>query len=209
MKFSKGLFTLCIFGLLALPLMGVASAQNLLSNPGFETGDTTGWVVNGASAVSTVTVVSPENGPSFGGTHHAFMDNFSEAAIGLNIKSSTAAASATAGAAYYFVDLNLVQADAGGVLFVQVFAEQAGGGVIGGSGLLGPFFPALNTWIIISGSFTAPAATDFLTIQIEANTAPQVGSITRVKVDNAYLSQVGPPVATEDMSMGSIKALFR
>ena len=207
MKFSKSLFALCIFGLLALPLMGVASAQNLLVNGDFETGDLTGWQVFGA----TVTVDSPDNGPSLPGTHNAFLENFAEAA-NLTLKQSTAAGSAGPGTVYYAFDAKFVQAEAGGVVHVECFAEQTNVGVIGGTGIITIAVPS-GDWLVdepnYSGTFVAPANTDFLTFQISAVTGAIVGSICRVKVDNAHLAQAGPPVATEDMSMGSIKALFR
>ena len=114
----------CVGLLLAVTVTG-ASAANLVTNPGFETGDLTGWQVFGLSGLSSVTVQSPDNGPSAPGTHNAFMDNRAEA-LGLTLKQSTAPGSATAGMVYYSFDLKLGQAANGGVFFVQVFAEQAG-----------------------------------------------------------------------------------
>lgn len=193
--------------LLALPLMGVASAQNILVNPDFETGDLTGWVSAGGNASATITVQSPDNGPSQPGTHNAFMDNQGQA-VGLTLKQTTPVGSASAGTTYYGYDLKLDQADAGGVLFVEIFAEQSGVGIIGGSGLMGPLWP-WNEWVRFEGSFVAPAGTDFLTIQIMANTGANEGTNCRAHVDNVYLSSESPPVATETMSMGDIKALYR
>ena len=46
------------------------------------------------------------------------------------------------------------------MLFVEIFAEAAGVGIIGGSGLMGPFWP-WNDWDTFTGTFTAPANTDF------------------------------------------------
>jgi len=210
MKVCKSLVQCCIFTVLALSLagaMGDASAQNLLANPGFETGDLTGWLVFGQSANSDVTVQSPDNGPSFPGMHNAYMGNNAEA-MGLTLKQSTPAGSAGPGTVYFSYDLKLIQADAGGVLFVEIFAEQAGGGTIGGSGLMGPFWP-WNEWTYFDGEFEAPANTDFLTIQIMANTGANIGSNCLANVDNVYISQEGPPVATESKNWGGIKALYR
>ena len=49
MKISKRLVIMSIFAVLALPLVGAvdASAQNVLVNGDFETGDLTGWEVAG------------------------------------------------------------------------------------------------------------------------------------------------------------------
>ena len=78
----------------------------------------------------------------------------------------------------------------------------------GTSGLMGPLWP-WNEWTFFDGTFEAPANTDFLTIQIMANTGAAVGTNCLVNVDNVYLSQGGPPVATESRNWGEIKALYR
>jgi len=52
-----------------------ASAANLLVNGDFETGSLTPWAgVGGLGPNATVTVQSPDNGPSALGTHSAFLD---------------------------------------------------------------------------------------------------------------------------------------
>jgi hypothetical protein len=202
----KRLFTraTCV-GLLLAATVTAASAANLLTNPGFETGDLTGWLVFGVSANSGVTVQSPDNGPAAPGTHNAFMDNRAEA-MGLTLKQSTAPGSAGPGTVYYSFDLKLGQAANGGVFFVQVFAEKAGGGVIGGSNLLGNYSPA--NWTTYQGSFEAPANTDFLTIQFMANTGAVIGSVSSMHVDNVDLNQ-GGAVPAQSTSWGRMKALYR
>ena len=114
--------------ILALPLSGAmtASAQNLLTNPGFETGDFTGWEVIGAGPSSFATIGSPDNGPSAGGTNHAFLDNQAQA-LALLIKQSTAAGSAAAGMVNYSFDLKLGEAALGGV-FLRRDLRRAGWG---------------------------------------------------------------------------------
>ncbi len=197
----------CIVAVLALAFAGAASdaSANLVTNPGFETGDLTGWLVFGQGPNSGVTVQSPDNGPSAPGTHNAFMDNRAQG-LGLTLKQSTPAGSAIPGLVIYSFDLKLGQAAEGGVFFVEIFAEQAGGGVLGGSGLLGNYNPAV--WTAFSGSFVAPANTDFLTIQFAANTGANVGSISTMHVDNVDLHQELPTPA-ESSTWGGIKSLYR
>ena len=192
-------------GLLLAATVTAASAVNVITNPGFETGDLTGWLVSGAGSSSGVTVQSPDNGPSAPGTHNAFMDNQAQA-LGLTLKQSTLPGSAGPGTVFWSFDLKLGQAAAGGVFFVEIFAERAGGGVIGGSGLLGNYSP--TGWTTFSGSFVAPANTSFLTIQFEANTAAIVGSISSMHVDNVDLHQ-DPLVPTQSPSWAVMKALYR
>lgn len=178
-------------------------AANVATNPGFESGDLTGWVVLNASGSAGVTVQSPDNGPSLAGTHNAFLDNRSEA-LGLTLKQSTPAGSAFPGPVLWSFDPAPGQAALGGVFFVEIFAEKAGGGVIGGSGLLGNYTP--TAWTTYSGSFVAPANTDFLTIQFEAVTGANVGSMSSMHVDNIFLDQGFSPV--QPSTWGNIKSLY-
>ena len=191
---------------LALALAGPVSAQNVLTNPGFETGDLTGWQVFGQSANSDVFVESPDNGPSAPGTFNAFMDNSAEA-VGLTLKQTTAVGSVEPGTVDWSVDLKLDQADAGGVLFFEVFAEQEGVGIIGGSGLQGPFFP-FNAWETFSGSFEAPTGTNFLSVQIMANTGANPGTNCRARVDNVVLD-APQPVSVDSESWSGVKSQYR
>ena len=202
MQLSTRLLVVC--AVLALTAVG-ASAQNVLINGDFETGDLTGWQVFGQSASSDVTIQSGDNGPSGAGTHNAFMSNQAEA-VGLTLKQTTVPGSADAGEVFYSYDLKLDQADVGGVLFVEIFCEQEGVGIIGGSGLMGPLWP-WSAWTAYSGSFIAPENTDFLTIQFMANTGAATGSSCIAHVDNVDLHQATSPV--ESTSWAAMKALYR
>lgn len=209
MKISKRMIIGCALALLALPLAGTmssASAQNLLVNGDFENGDLTGWSVSGESANSMVTVQSPDNGPTLPGTNNAYLGNNAQA-IGLNLRQSTGDGTAAEGMVAYSFDLKLDEANAGGVVFAEIIAEMAGGGILASSGLVGPVWP-WNAWSTYSGSFMAPAGTDFLTIRIEAATGAAVGANCLLHADNVKVEQPGV-VATETTSMGNIKALYR
>ena len=191
---------------LVLPTVGMvsdASADNLLVNPTFETGDLTGWAVAGQSGSSDV-AVQPGNGPSTPGTYNAFMSNEAEA-MGLTLKQTTENGTAIAGTVQYSYDLKLDQADVGGVLFVEIFAEQEGVGIIGGTGLMGPLWPW--EWTNYVGSFEAPAGTSFLTIQFMANTGAASGTNCLAHVDNVVLDQ--GTVSAESGTWDGIKALYR
>ncbi len=190
----------CALALLA----GSAQAGNLLLNGDFETGTLANWVTAGLSGNSSI-VIEANNGPAAPGTHSAYMDNHGQA-LALVLKQSTEVGAAITGPTLYSFDLKLDQADVGGVVFVEIFAERSTGGIVGGSGLLGPFWP-WNNWTHYSGSFNAPANTGFLTIQVEAVTGAAVGSNCKLHVDNVVLDQ--GTVATENTSWGNIQALYR
>lgn len=189
-----------------MALAGVASAQNLLVNGDFETGDLTGWTVSGVSASSGVTVESPDNGPTLPGTHNAYLNNSAQA-IGLNLRQSTAAGSTGAGIVTFSFDAKLIEANAGGVVFAEVIAEQEGGGILASSGLLGPLWP-WNAWETFGGSFMAPAGTNFLTIRIEAATGAATGANCLLHVDNVSVESEGA-VAVDAATWSGVKALYR
>lgn len=206
MQISKRMVLSCVFAVLALPLIGAvgdASAANLLVNSGFETGDLTGWEVYGETENSSAMIIS-DNGPAVPGMYCAFSDNQAEA-LALLIKQSTEAGSASEGVVDYSFDLKLGQAAEGGVFFVEIFAEMAGGGVIGGSGVLGNYTP--GEWTTFTGTFTAPANTDFLTIQLAAITGAATGSMSSMSIDNVSLDQ--GTVQAEAATLSQIKALYR
>jgi hypothetical protein len=201
MNFGKSIVFSCFVAALVFAVAASASAQNIVANPGFETGDLTSWEVAGGNANAFVTVVA-DNGPSAPGTSCAFLQNFSEA-VGLTMKQPTAVGSAGEGTCYYSFDLKLGQAELGGVFFVEIFAEQEGVGIIGTSGLLGNFAPA--DWTNIQGNFATPIGTDFLTIQFTAVTGAVVGGSSTMYVDNVSLDYRGTIPAPE-MSFGAMKA---
>ena len=51
------------------------SATNLVANPGFETGDLTSWLTLGTGAGASITVQTPDNGPTAAGSFNAYMSN--------------------------------------------------------------------------------------------------------------------------------------
>jgi hypothetical protein len=180
-------------------------SANLIQNPGFETGDLTGWQAFGIGGSSFITVQTPDNGPSAGGTHNAFLDNQAQA-LGLTLKQVTPVGSAAPGPVSWSFDLKTGGATVGGVFFVQVFCNNSGGGVIsGGTGLLGNYTPA--NWTTYSGSFTAPAGTDHLTIQFMANTGAAVGSTSKMHVDNVVLNAIPEPSTVGLVGLGLISLL--
>lgn len=201
MRFSNSVIVV----LLVLAMAISASAANIIENPGFETGDLTGWQVFGESASSSVTAQAGDNGPSAPGDYNVFMDNQAEA-IGLTLKQSTAPGTAVGGEVYYSFDCKLDQADVGGVMFIEMFAEQSGIGIVGGSGLIGPIWP-WGAWQTFDGTWNAPAGTDFLTIEFRATTGAAVGTNCIVHVDNVILDQGISPV--ESATWSTIKAMYR
>lgn len=184
---------------------GPAAAANILDNADFETAALVPWAgVGGLGPNATISIVA-DNGPTAPGTHCAFLDNRAEA-NGLTMAQTTPNGSAAPGTVFYSFDLKLGTAANGGVFFVEIFAQNAVGAVIGGAGLLGNYAPPV--WTHYGGSFVAPAGTDHLTIQFEAPTGAVPGSVSSMHVDNVDLHQ---EIATtiEAASWGRLKQLYR
>ena len=184
----------------------LAYGQNLLTNGDFETGTLAPWAgVGGLGPNATITVLASDNGPTAAGTHCAFLNNQAEA-NGLTMAQTTPSGSAVPGVVFYSYDLSLGTAANGGVFFVEIFAQNAGGAVIGNAGLLGNYAPAV--WTHYSGSFVAPANTDHLTIQFEAPTGAVTGSVSSMSVDNVDLRQDAVTPTTTG-TWGRLKTLYR
>ena len=170
---------------------GQVSAANLIQNPGFETGDFTGWSVLNAGFSQ---VQTPDNGPSAPGSFNAYLSN-SIAANNLALQQSTPLGSAVPGLVNYSFDEKVVSSLNGGVVFIHIWDINATGGVIDqGPGLLGPYFN--SSWGTISGSFTAPANVNHLEIEFDCTTGAAAGSTEVVRIDNVSLSQVAVPEPT-------------
>lgn len=205
----KALLKLLVSSISVLALVSVAatsSAANLLVNADFETGALAPWAgVGGLAPNATITVLATDNGPSAPGTHDVFLNNQAEA-NGLTMAQTTPNATAVPGVVHYSFDLKTGPTANGGVFFVEIFAQNSVGAVIGGSGLLGNYTPA--AWTTFTGTFTAPANTDHLTIQFEAPTGAVTGSQSSMGVDNVDLHQDNV-VPLRVTTWGQIKALYR
>jgi hypothetical protein len=187
-----------------------AFSANLIVNPGFETGDLTGWTVLGAGGSASITVQSPDNGPSASGSFNIYQNNGNVAA-NLALQQTTPNGSVGAGVLVnYSFDLKAGNNANGGVEFVHIFDQNAVGGVIGQpTGLLGPFLvgPPDGNWHTFSGSFTTLANTDHLTIEFDATTGAAAGSLEQMHVDNIVLSTVPEPASLSLAAMGLLTIL--
>jgi hypothetical protein len=175
-------------------------ATNLILNPGFETGDLTGWLTLGSGPGSSNTITSA-NGPSAPGTYSVLMVNTSPTS-NLALQQSTALGDAVAGLVNYSFDLMGSLSLNGGVAFVHIWDIDSSGGVIDqGPGLLGPYFPVTTSWTTYSGSFTAPANVDHFEIEFDCTTGAASGSAEVFLVDNVSLSQVPEPATLSWVAM--------
>ncbi|MGB5416350.1 MAG: carbohydrate binding domain-containing protein, partial [Polyangiales bacterium] len=152
----------------------------LTVNGDFETGDFTGWTNfcdNGAGSC-TITSDNPNNGQ--------FAANVSQPTLQQNavIKQERIAAGEVATGDTILVELSIRgSVGPGGVVFLELFSEETGGGVTN-EGLRGPFFPTAD-WVQISESFTlAGSPDDGITVQVAAVTSGDAGSFVDLFVDD-------------------------
>jgi len=185
MKITPKTITLTA-GLAGFLLGNTALAQNLIVNPGFNTGDLTGWTPLNAGTGATVSVLPTGGNP----TDYAWLNNTVEA-YNLALSQVTANGSVVGAGitVNYSFDLLGGNQAAGGVDFIHIFDENASGAVISqGPGLLGPYFPSTSGWTTYTGSFTTVAGSDHLYIEFDATTGANVGSTDQMGIDNVSLS---------------------
>jgi hypothetical protein len=201
-KFLAGSVSAAALALVA----GQVSAQNLVLNPGFETGNTTDWLVLGASDGSAYVNVQAGNGPSAPGSYDAYMYNVIPAA-NLALQQSTALGDANPGTVTYSLDLKVDSSLNGGVVFIHLWDINSTGGVIdAGPGLLGPYFN--TSWQTYTGSWVAPANVNHLEVEIDCTTGAASGSTEAIEVDNVSLTQVPEPSTVALVGLGLVGAVL-
>jgi hypothetical protein len=184
------------------------SAQNLLVNGNFETGNLNGWGVFQNNPPLTDVTIMNDNGPSATGVWSADMHNLNQA-LGLTLKQSTAPGSVLGAGVKlnYSFDVKQMASANGGVFIVQIFDALANGGVLDT-----PLNAVLNlngNWQTFSGSWTTSnPLTDNVTIQFIAATGAVVGSQEQVRVDNVVIAPVPEPATLAMAGLGGATMLM-
>ena len=181
-----------------------ALGQNLILNPGFDTGDLTDWTPLNATTGATIGVIPTGGNP----TDYAWLDNTVEA-YNLALSQATPNGSVVgAGITVdYSFDLLGGNQAAGGVDFIHIFDENSTGGVVSqGPGLLGPYFPSASSWTTYTGSFTTVAGSDHLYIEFDATTGANAGSTDQMGIDNVILSVAPEPATLSLAAFGAVCA---
>jgi hypothetical protein len=177
-----------------------ASAANLLQNPGFETGTLSSWTVTGSGFGVGVAVRTPDNGPSAAGTHSAFLSNLVMSTT-LGLQQTTAVGSVHPGLVSFSFDLeNLLSAN-GGAILIDVWDMNSAGVIIDQGVGLPLNAPVDSTWHAYSGSYTAPAGTDHLKVELDTT------YLEALRVDNVTLSQIPEPTTAALVTLGLIGGL--
>jgi len=159
------------------------SAANIIQNPGFETGTTSSWTVVGSGFGVGVSVRTPDNGPSAAGTHSAFFSNLVLSTT-LGLQQTTPLGSVHAGLVNFAFDLQNLLSTNGGAITIDVWDMDPVGVIIDQGVGLPLNAPADSTWHTYGGSYTAPAGTDHLKVELDAT------FVEILRVDNVSLTQV-------------------
>lgn len=202
MKITIRKFT-SLASLAGLLIGNSAFAANLILNPGFSTGDLTGWTQPNPGPIS---VIATGGNPG----DYAWLNN-SVVAYNLALAQTTANGSVVGAGLtvnYSFDLLGGNQAN-GGVDFIHIWDENSVGGVISqGPGLLGPYFPSASGWTTYTGSFTTVAGSDHLGIEFDATTGAATGSVDQMGVDNVVLSLAVPEPTIFSLSAMGLLGLW-
>jgi hypothetical protein len=195
---------------LAVAFAGSATAQNLASNGGFETGDTSGWEYF-PTAESNFGVNGDANSGMFGG--ELFNINTGTGPAGALIKQAN-------------IGIGVVNAGdeieikfaakgdflVGGVGIVEFFSEIDGGGtssaeILGGA----PLFLASESDYqeFTFTTFAGPDVSGGVTLQFVAATGGATGSLARFAIDDVSVRVIPTPATAGLLGLGGLASLRR
>lgn len=170
---------------------GGTPGTNLCVNGDFETGDLTGWTSFATDNNGTFTVTDVQaNGGTYSGLLKADVDAAGGAASFPVVKQANLAAGSLAPGASVTVSFDMYGSvtGAGGVVFVELFSEQAGGGVSKQEFIVQPPNFPTATWTNYSVTTTlGPDVTSGVTLQFKADCGANAGCIVEAYFDNVSL----------------------
>lgn len=196
--------TLCATALAGLLIGNTVFGQNLIVNPGFSTGDLTGWSTANTGAGATISVIPTGGNP---GDYTWLNETVEPATLVLDQATAAGSAVGAGNTVNYSFDLMGGNQAAGGVDFIHVEDENAGNAVIGQT-ILGPYFPSASGWTHYSGTYTTVANSDHMYIEFDASTGANAGSVDQMGVDNVVLSVVPEPTTMTLVGLGLVGAVL-
>ena len=187
-----------------LVIAGVATGQELTTNGGFETGDTTGWE-SFPTANSTFNITSDSNS-----------GNWAAEVFNNDLASSAVIKQANIGIGLVnpgdTIDISFAakgEGVIGGVVFAEFFSEVDGGGVSAGEILGGAPLPLTNEYQTFNFTTTAgPDVSGGVSLQFATVTGGGQGSVSILFVDDASVV-VPEPTTAALAGLGGLALLAR
>ena len=191
----------------AMAFAGSAAAQNLSVNPGFETGDFTGWT-DFLSPDASIQNDTPNSG-----SFYARIDNQNDAGAAAIMKNANVGIGQVNGGDEVEVRFFARgSAGVGGVHFAELFSELSGGGVskteiLGGA----PLFPSSPTaWQeYVFTTTVGPDVSGGLTLQFNAATGAVGGSFSTLDVDDVSITVIPEPSSLALLGLGGLAVVRR
>jgi len=198
--------TTCVAALATFAVTPV-SAQELVTNGGFESGDFTGWLEFGEGGSASIDITNDAASGQFAA---AIINN--QPALGLVLKQERFAAGVVALGDEVTVSFDAKGTAAeGGVFFAQFFYETANGGASNGAGFLSGG-PLTLSNAYQSFSFTQIINSDVdggLSLQFNAATGGAGSSSAELFVDNVSVQIVPEPASLALLGLGGVALLAR
>lgn len=195
-------------GMLVVSVMvgAQASAVELASNGGFETGDTTDWVSFPTVSSSFTAITDDPKSGSYAG--RIFNDAPASAAV---VKQANVGIGVvTPGADITISFWGRGAGEAGGVQFAELFSELDGGGTSSAEILGGAPLFLTDQWQFFTFDATAgPDVSGGITLQFTATTGGAIGSTAETVIDDVSISVVPEPAALTALALGGLLALRR
>lgn len=209
--FSKSAFCKFTVALVAVAALNcsVASAIELTTNGGFETGDFTGWSqFDSGVGQQTITSVNP-----FSGTYAVSIDNVVEASNSLIKQANIGVGVVAPGQTVNISFAARGRYGIGGVAFAELFSEVDGGGV-SKSEILGNASLAINAdpevWTPFNFTTTAgPDVSGGVTLQLGATNGAVAGESTQMWYDQVSVSVIPEPASAALLGLGGLAMLLR
>jgi len=190
----------------ALTLACGVHAQELTSNGGFETGDTTDWV---SFPTATGTFTADTVGGASEGTYYGRIAN-TDLAAGFVVKQANIGVGQVNPGDPIAISFDMrLDVEAGGVANVEFFSELSGGGVSASELLATEIFDIPTFQTFTFNTIAGPDVSGGVTLQFVAATGGATGSSAILDVDNVSVAVVPEPASIALLGAGGLLTLMR
>jgi hypothetical protein len=184
---------------------GAAQAIELVDNGGFETGDFTGWQEFPGGGTTAITTVNPASG-IYAANANCSTTSTTTGCDSLLKSANKGIGTVTPGQAITISFDYRGTAQAGGVIFAELFSELSGGGATGEILSGGPLFPNPDSSVWTTATFNTTLGADVsggVTLQLKSSCGPTGSCVADIYFDNASMTVAAVPVPAAVWLFGS------